>query len=323
VGDMKLKNIIKSYSERGSFISETIIYNNPGVYPVYTSNTVSEVGYYSKYNYTITPYSYIYTLNGVKAGSILISQPGQKIWYSTDTGVFEIKPEFQSRYKKETVATYLQFLFMRNRHNNGGQPKFSLKRCLELEIEEDTLDFIEKQNNYEIDNEKDLREKIKSISTQLENVHSNNLITVADLLDSYKERGKRVTHGKDLYLNPGKYKVFSADIYGPMGYYNKYNYILKENSILYTIDGKNAGTVLTPAQQKIWLTDHAGVINIKQDYIDEFGKLPIAIYLQKIFKENRDGTGTRPQFLLKKVLNKKVNLDFLKILAQLNEKKDA
>lgn len=313
---MKLKEIITAYKERGGYITEELIYNKYGSCPVYSASSLGTIGYYNKHNYITTPYTFIYTLNGI-AGSVLITHEKEKIWFSNDTGVIEIDPNIAKQYKKETIAIYLQYLFICNRHNNGGRPKFSIKRCLEVVIDMEVLDFIENHENKEVGVELELKKNIVKILGQTDLWDNKSTIKLEDLIESYKERGKRLTYGKDIYLSCGKIKIISADIYKPMGYYNSANYIIKENSFIYTIDGNNAGSILLINPENIWLTDHAGVINIKKQYVDEYGRLAIAIYLDAIFKANRDGTGARPQFLLKKVLKLNLNLCHIRMLTEM------
>lgn len=313
---MKLKEIIKSYKERGGYITEELMYNQYGKYPVYSASSFGTIGYFNKYNYITTPFTFIYILNGI-AGSVLITHENEKIWFSNDTGVIEIEPNIAKLYKKETFAIYLQYLFIGNRHNNGGRPKFSIKRCLEVEIDMKVLEFIENHDNKEVELELELEKDIDKILEQTDLWDNKSVVKLEDLIESYKERGKRLTYGKDIYRNCGKIKIFSADIYKPMGYYNSSNYAIKENSFIYTIDGNNAGSILLIKPQNIWLTDHAGVINIKKQYINKYGRLALGIYLDAIFKANRDSTGARPQFLLKKVLKLDLNLNHIRMLSEM------
>lgn len=313
---MKLKEIITSYKERGGYITEELIYNEYGAYPVYSASSLGTIGYFNKYNYTTTPYTFIYTLNGI-AGSVLITHKNENIWFSNDTGVIEIDPNIVKIYKKETIAIYLQYLFVGNRHNNGGRPKFSIKRCLEAEIDTNILDFIDNHENKEVELELELKKNINNILEKQDLWDNKSTIKLEDIIETYKERGKRLTYGKDIYRSCGKVKVISADIYKPMGYYNSSNYNIKESSFIYTIDGNNAGSILLINPGDIWLTDHAGVINIKNQFIDEYGRFAIGIYLDAILKANRDNTGARPQFLLKKVLKLNLNLKHIRMLSEM------
>lgn len=313
---MLLKDIIDCYSERGGkgksgSITIEEIYNNYGNIPVYSSSAYGPLGYYYKSNYTLTNKSIIYTLNGVGAGSTLLDSKSKDVWISNDTGVLELSDEVLNIYKKETIAVYLDYLFKLNRHNSGSQPKFSLKSNLELTIDTDALELIEAHDGEYLNKFDKINDITKDIKLNLDNITNKDTILVSDLIEKYIERGKRLTHGKDLYPCYGGVPVYSADIYGPMGYYDKFNIEIDDKSIIYTIDGKNAGSVIVTNDNKIWLTDHAGIIFLKKSIVEQFGRIGIATFLNQYFKRNLDVTGARPQFLLKKVLNNEINIEEL------------
>lgn len=129
------------------------------------------------------------------------------------------------------------------------------------------------------------------------------------------ERGRRITLEK-IYNEPGPYPVYSSTISGPIGYYKYFNRIISPNSLIYTIEGANAGHILIPNGDKIWLMDVAGVINIKQEIVEEFGIEAIALYLQSIFKKRRHSEGTQPKFLLSRNMDIEIDFEDLRLFKE-------
>lgn len=315
---MKLREAIRTFKERGGSITDTDIYKSKGTYPVYTAKTSGFYGFYDKYNYELTNNSLIYSLNGAKAGYVLISN-FDKIWFSNDTGILELEARFLEKYNKETIAIYFNYLFENNRHNTGSRPKFSLNRCLDIELD---LNELSRINNFVKNQPKNkLYKKLltKELKNEIIAIKPQKIAILKDMIESYEERGKRLTAEKDLYSDYGSVEVYSADTSGPMGYYKSSNHYLKENGLIYTIDG-NAGSILLINERNIWLTDHAGVIYIKPEYINTYGKTSLAIYLQHVFQNNCSSKDGRPQFLIKKVLNTEINLDELEYISKIVEK---
>lgn len=320
---MKLTNIINYYSERGANnisggITLSEIYKNKGEYPVYSASSNGPIGFYNKFNYEIKDNSFIYTLNGEWAGSILITQSYTNVWISSDTGVLEIKSEFIDYYGKEVVGVYLDYLFKSSRHNTGARPKFSLKKILSYDIDFNILNQIKDFDQNKAVARVTLLNKIKSISKDIEESSDivSEYISISDLIDYYIERGKRLTIGKDLYPNKGEIPVYSADTTGPMGFYNNSNYCIEKNSLIYTIDGELAGSTLFPVGDKIWLTDHAGIIKLNDYYVENYGIIAIAVYLDLFFKSSLDVLDGRKQFLIKKIMDKNIDLSKIKIISK-------
>ncbi len=140
-----LHTMISSFKERGKRITLEDIYNNYGLYPVYSSTITGNIGYYKEYNEEISSSSLLYAIEG-NAGSISIPvSESNKIWLLDVAGIINIKDEYLAKYSREAISIYLEYLFKNNRHNNSGQPKFLLKKNLDLEID---LNIIEIFNNY-------------------------------------------------------------------------------------------------------------------------------------------------------------------------------
>jgi hypothetical protein len=313
---MKLKDIIElPYCERGSRITQGgDLYRNRGDIRVISSTTTGPMGYYDKYNYILKKNSFVYSIEGCNSGYVSIYEP-QKIWLMDVAGVINIKEEYLNIYSKESIALFLQFYFVKHRHNNGTQPKFNLKRCLEIEID---LTLIEKTFSIDIsaiEEDSMLYEKIISNYSLIEK-REKIMIPIRDFITNYKERGTRLVVGRDLYQCRGKIKVISSTTTGPMGYYDKCNYDIKNNDFVYAIDGANAGYVSKYDPQKIWLTDHAGIVTVKDEYCKAYGSMTIALFLQNIFVNNLGNTGTQPMFILKSILDLNIDIGYLKALEE-------
>jgi len=139
-----LHTFISSYIERGKRITLEDIYNNYGKYPVYSSTITGNIGFFNKYNQKINDNCLIYAIEG-NAGSISIPiSLSNKIWLLDVAGVIELSNELLDSYSKESIALYLEYLFRNNRHNNSGQPKFHIKRNLDLNIDLEAIKILDK-----------------------------------------------------------------------------------------------------------------------------------------------------------------------------------
>ena len=67
--------------------------------------------------------------------------------------------------------------------------------------------------------------------------------------------------------------------------------------------------------QKVFITDHAGVITVKDDYVKKYGKLSIALFLQSYFTK-LTSKGTQPTFILKNNLKIRLNLSLLEKISE-------
>ena len=311
---MKLKDIIElPYCERGARLTQGgDLYFNTGQIKVISSSTTGPMGYYNKYNYKLKENSFVYSIEGANAGYVSIYPP-QRIWLMDVAGVVNIKSEFIEKYGKEQMALFLQYYFVKNRHNNGTQPKFNLKRCLEIEIDFDVIRKIAQAQLTVLEQNEEIFDRIIENYGSLQG-RRKNYINLREFMVNYKDRGKRLVVGRDLYQNLGDIKVISSTTTGPMGYYNQSNYELKENDFIYAIDGANAGYVSIYPPQNVWLTDHAGVISVKDVYINKYSKITIAIFLQNIFTQNLSNTGTQPMFILKSILDLQIDIGYLDVL---------
>lgn len=311
---MKLKDIIElPYCERGTRLTQGgDLYFNIGQIKVISSSTTGPMGYYNKHNYELKENSFVYAIEGANAGYVSIYPP-QKIWLMDVAGVVNIKKEFVKKYGKEQMALFLQYYFVKNRHNNGTQPKFNLKRCLEIEINFDIIKRIAQAQLTVLEQNEETFDRIIENYGSLQD-RCKNYISLREFMVNYKDRGKRLVVGRDLYQNLGDIKVISSTTTGPMGYYNQSNYELKENDFVYAIDGANAGYVSIYPPQMVWLTDHAGVISVKDIYANKYSKLTIAIFLQNIFTQNLSNTGTQPMFILKSMLDVPIDISYLDVL---------
>lgn len=136
--------LMEGFQERGNRITIEDIYNNYGEYPVYSSTITGNIGFFNQTNYTLSNNSLIYAIEG-NAGSISIpTSPNNKIWLLDVAGVINLKDEYIVAYKKEIIAVYLEYLFRNNRHNNSGQPKFLIKKNLDLQIDLAVLEILNK-----------------------------------------------------------------------------------------------------------------------------------------------------------------------------------
>lgn len=313
---MKLKDIIElPYRERGSRLTQGgSLYFNTGKIKVISSSTTGPMGYYNKSNYELKENSFVYSIEGY-AGYVSIYPP-QKIWLMDVAGVVNIKNEIIERYGKEEVALFLQYYFVKNRHNNGTQPKFNLKRCLEVDIDFKIIEKIKQIQLTALEQNEVVFDKIVE-NYDLLKIRKKNYIDLREFMTAYKDRGSRLVIGRDLYQNSGNIKVISSTTTGPMGYYNRSNYELKYNDFIYAIDGANAGYISIYSPQKIWLTDHAGVISVKEDFLSKYNKVTIAIFLQNIFINNLSNTGTQPMFILKSLLDVPIDIGYLDVLEKL------
>lgn len=314
---MRIRDIIEfPYYERGERIVQARdLYLNPGNIKVISSGTEGPMGYYNKANFTLMENSFVYAIEGY-AGMVSIYQP-QDIWLTDVAGVVNVKQEYIDEYGKENIAIFLQYYFLRNRHNNGQQPKFTLKRCLDIEIDLSIINVIKNVDTSELEYYHNLFERISKHYNEML-VDKGEIIYFSEFIEKYKERGVRLVQGSDLYPNPGDIKVISSTTTGAMGHYNRSNFELKKNDFVYTIDGANAGYILLFKPQKIWLTDHAGVVTVKDKYVDKYGKYAIAIFLQMFFRNNIANTGTQPKFVIKNLLNKEIDLTKLDALNKMN-----
>lgn len=316
---MKLKDIMEfPYCERGSRLTQGgDLYFNTGQIKVISSSTTGPMGYYNRYNYELQENSFVYSIEGANAGYVSIYLP-QKIWLMDVAGVINIKREYIAQYGKQQIALFLQYYFVKNRHNNGTQPKFNLKRCLDVEISFEILDRIAQMQLTTLEQNEEIFDRIIEKYSLLRN-RKKHLICLRDFMDYYKDRGKRLVVGRDLYQNIGDIKVISSTTTGPMGYYTQSNYDLNENDFVYAIDGANAGYVSIYSPQKVWLTDHAGVITVKDTYVKQYSKIAIALFLQNIFTHNLSNTGTQPMFILKSMLDVSIDIGYLDVLENMIE----
>ena len=314
---MLFKYIIHSYIARGNLIRNEDLYNHYGNVPVYSAQTTGPIGYYNKTNYNTTQNTFIFSLNGANAGYISITKENIPIWFSSDTGVLELKEEYLKKYPKEILSVWLQDFFVKNRHNNGTQPKFSILKVLDKEIDISYLNYLSQLDLQELDYE----QKLESILTDIDEINKTNgtnTIRLKDFICSYKERGKRLVKGRDLYINHGNIKVISATTTGATGYYNSFNEHIADNQFLYSIDGYNAGYVSILPEQSFFMTDHAGIIEVPKETLTKYGRIAIALWLQDYFCKNSTSNGSQPTFMLKNVLDLSLDLDKLEILSRYN-----
>lgn len=157
--------------------------------------------------------------------------------------------------------------------------------------------------------------EIIRIVKEIELINTNNVVKLEDIIKNNIERGDRLTE-PEIYSGYGDIPVYSSTVTGPYGYYRTFNTEIDSSTIIYTIEGSNAGFVLIPVKEKIFLTDVAGIINIKDEYIKTYGKMAIAIYLQHLFIQNRHNTGKQPKFLVKRNMKMEINLDILKKISE-------
>ena len=140
--------LIEDYQERGNRITLEDIYNNYGEYPVYSATITGNIGFYNQSNYSLRDNSFLYAIEG-NAGSITIApSKHKKIWIFDVAGVLNIKKEYIASFSKEAIAIYLGFLFRNNRHNNSSQPKFLIKKNLDLEVDLNILEILTKHFNF-------------------------------------------------------------------------------------------------------------------------------------------------------------------------------
>jgi len=147
-----LKEFISiNYVERGDRLTQSEMYNNYGKYPVYSSTTTGPYGFYKKSNCKSNSRSLIYTIEG-KAGYVLI--PVCEEIYLTDVaGMIEIIEDYALRFNMTAISLYLQYLFINNRHNTGQQPKFLIKKNLNMKIDLNVIEVLSKlfpQESYEV-----------------------------------------------------------------------------------------------------------------------------------------------------------------------------
>lgn len=309
---MKFCEIIEKVICRGDFVSNKMIYENHGEFPVYSATTTGPVGFYKNYNYITKSNSFIISLNG-NAGFVSLVKEASKVFIGSDCGVIEIKQNFLKKYNKEIIAIWLQDFCIKNRHVNGTQPKFAIDRNYNKQINENILNII---NNIDLSAENIDDQIYKRIGNlNLARDFTSKKILLKDMIDKYKERGKRLVKGRELYYERGNVKAISSTTTGPMGYYNTSNYNLEENDFVYSIDGANAGYISLYLPQPVFITDHAGVITIKKEYVQKYGKLVISLFLQDYFVKQAS-KGTQPTFLLKNNLNLELNLGKLEVLSQ-------
>ena len=139
--------MIEGFQERGNRITIEDIYNNYGEYPVYSSTITGNIGFFNQFNYTLNDDSFIYAIEG-NAGSISIpTSLSNKVWLLDVAGVINLKEEYINGYKKEIIAVYLEYLFRNNRHNNSGQPKFLIKKNLDLQVDLSVLEILNRNIN--------------------------------------------------------------------------------------------------------------------------------------------------------------------------------
>lgn len=314
---MLFKDILHSYFARGTLIRNEDLYNHYGNIPVYSAQTTGPIGYYNKTNYTTTQNTFIFSLNGANAGYISITDSNIPIWFSSDTGVLELKDIYIKQYSKEILSIWLQDFFIKNRHNNGTQPKFSILKILNKKIDISYLEYLSKLDLTELNYEHILASVLKNIE-DINITRGTNNILLKDFISNYKERGKRLVKGRDLYINHGNIKVMSATTSGATGYYNSFNEHLSNNQFIYSIDGYNAGYISILPEQDFFMTDHAGIIEVEQATVEKYGRVAISLWLQDHFCKNRTSNGSQPTFMLKNVLDTTLDLDKLEILSNYN-----
>lgn len=315
---------IDTITERGKRITNEAMYNNFGEIKVISSKIDGCFGYICE-EYLNLPINtnakqyidentFVYAIEG-NAGYVSLYTP-QMIWLSDVSGLFDVKKKYIDMYGKDLIAIFLQYFFIKNRHNTGTQPKFLIKNILNKKIDMNVLTQLSKIDLSEVDIEDNIYSRVKTNYNELLIKNDTNKIILKDFVDGYIERGTRLVIGRDLYLDYGNIKAISSTTTGPMGYYNKSNYDLKENDFLYSIDGANAGYISLYHPQSIFITDHAGVISVKEEYVKRYGKLSIALFLQDYFIK-QTSKGTQPTFLLKNNLNLEMDLNILEVLSSM------
>lgn len=317
---MRFKELIDNVICRGNFISNKIMYENIGNIPVYSATTTGPVGFIKddndKFNYYITKdNSFLVSLNG-NAGFISLVKENTKIFVGSDCGVIEIKPDFLKKYDKEIVALWLQDFCVRNRHVNGTQPKFSITKSYDKKINIKELESLSFMDFSEINKISKISKQLSSLKFNTDSTGKNRILLKDFISHDFFERGRRLVKGRELYRDHGNIKAISSTTTGPMGFYKKQNYYLKDNDFVYSIDGANAGYISLYKPQEVWITDHAGVISVKKEYLKKFGKLAISLFLQDYFIKLRT-TGTQPTFLLKNNLNLLLDLNKLEALSKI------
>lgn len=318
---MKFKDFIKidSLIERGKRITNEQLYYNTGTIPVISSKIDAPLGYISEKflnenisaRQIINKNTFIYAIEG-SAGFVSLYQP-QIIWLSDVSGMFDVKEEYIKEYGKDLIAIFLQDFFVKHRHNNGTQPKFLIKNVLNIDLDLTPIDMLKnniKIKDFLVNTNNDLIFNKIDISEI-----TNQPILLQNFISNYIERGKRLVKGRELYYERGNIKAISSTTTGPMGYYSKNNYILGNNDFIYSIDGANAGYISLYKPQKVFITDHAGVITVKNDYVKKYGKLSIALFLQSYFTK-LTSKGTQPTFILKNNLKIRLNLSLLEKISE-------
>lgn len=311
---MKFKDIIKNSICRGDFISNEIMYNNKGKIPVFSATTTGAVGFYKYSNYKFKKNSFLISLNG-NAGFVSYIKDSTEIWIGSDCGVVEVIDSIINNYPKELIALWLQDFCVKNRHVNGTQPKFAIDRNYEKEID---IDFLQKLSSINLDDfncENDIQKEIFEKYKNITKIDFSSKIKLQEFIDGYIERGKRLVKGRELYFEKGNIKAISSTTSGPMGYYSKSNYNFTNNDFIYSIDGANAGYISIYKPQNLFITDHAGVITVRNFYVKKYGKLAIALFLQNYFTKAAS-KGTQPTFLLKNNLKMHIDLSVLEKIAE-------
>lgn len=314
---MKLQDILSGYMARGETLRNEDMYNEAGTIRVYSATTTGPVGYYNNYNYTLKNTSFIISLNGANAGYVSIGLDHEKVWITSDCGVLELRESYIREYPKEVLALWIQDFCVKSRKVNGTQPKFYIASALGKEIDVSVLKKIASFDFSEANLRKRISNKIHKYYCEIEVRNSKREICFKNFIDSFFERGDRLVQGRDLYNNYGTIKVISSTTTGEMGFYNRANYLLGENDVVYAIDGANAGYVSVFKKGEVFITDHAGVITVKEEYVKKYGRIAIAIFLQDYFVKMRNANGTQPTFMLKNNLNIMLDLSILDVLAKM------
>ncbi len=287
--EVKLNKLFKNKRGNSNY-TKKYCNANKGEYEVYTGTTIGSFGFINTYDYDEPLLTY--TTDGENAATIKIL-----------SGKYNVGGHRAILFSKDEniVIDYfkwtLQKLFFDN-VKKGDVPSITWSRIKDLEV----IVPIDKNGNYDIEKQKEVvkkyevvDEKKKELKEKLDYFKDVQVDFMATEISKYKEY--KVSDIFDISLGDGKYtKSYSAKNVGEFPLYsgqtdgeyaniNSYDY---DGSYLTWAKDGLAGYIMHHDNEKFSITNHRGILLLKDEYSDlnlEFLK----IILEPIFRKNTKG----------------------------------
>ena len=290
---VKLEDIMENQGGNSKY-SLKYINSNKGKYPVYSAKTTGDMnkGYIDTFDYEMECLQI--TSDGAKAGTIIYREKNK----------FSIGPATRIWYLKESIENlYLKYIGIKLRSIFSSRDfswtnKASLYRIKNIKIEIPIND----NGNYDIEKQKEIvkkyeivEEKKRELKEKLDYFKDIQVDFMSTEISKYKEYKVSdifyISLGDGKYTksystqNIGEFPLYSGQTDGAYANINSYDY---DGSYLTWAKDGLAGYIMNHNNEKFSITNHRGILLLKDEYSDlnlEFLK----IILEPIFRKNIKG----------------------------------